>query len=260
MSRSWQESDSDLYKRLGDVAVPRRRDMLATLLTLVPFGRDDEFDAVELGCGQGILADAFLRCFHRAHLTALDGSLAMREEAARRLEDDRDRVRILPFELDDASWRTLMEGAGCVLSSLVIHHLDGDGKRQLFADAAGSLAPGAALLVADLVHPIRDEARELFAATWDQIAEQQAAAGSSPQAYRAFMEERWNHYRHPDDIDRPSALADQLTWLREAGFSTVDCFWLQAGHAVYGGYLEGSNRGMLSYAEAYAAAGHALAR
>jgi hypothetical protein len=27
-----------------------------------------------------------------------------------------------------------------------------------------------------------------------------------------------------------------LTWLSEAGFAVVDCFWLQAGHAIYGGY------------------------
>ena len=28
----------------------------------------------------------------------------------------------------------------------------------------------------------------------------------------------------------------QLRWLEEAGFSSVDCFWMRAGHAVYGGY------------------------
>jgi hypothetical protein len=27
-----------------------------------------------------------------------------------------------------------------------------------------------------------------------------------------------------------------LTWLRDGGFRTVDCYWLRAGHAVYGGY------------------------
>ena len=32
------------------------------------------------------------------------------------------------------------------------------------------------------------------------------------------------------------AQIDQLDWLREAGLSTVDCFWMQAGHAIYGGY------------------------
>jgi hypothetical protein len=30
-------------------------------------------------------------------------------------------------------------------------------------------------------------------------------------------------------------LYEQLNWLSEAGFASVDCYWLRAGHAVYGG-------------------------
>jgi len=34
----------------------------------------------------------------------------------------------------------------------------------------------------------------------------------------------------------PYRVFDQLKWLEEAGFSAVDCFWMRAGHAIYGGY------------------------
>ena len=51
---------------------------------------------------------------------------------------------------------------------------------------------------------------------------------------------KWNYflydYNSTETSDHPSCLSDQLVWLREAGFSVVDCFWMQAGHAVYGGY------------------------
>ena len=52
----------------------------------------------------------------------------------------------------------------------------------------------------------------------------------------------------------PSPLFDQLAWLSEAGFEPVDCFWLLAGHAVYGGYKNGakSNGERISYGEALA--------
>ncbi len=50
------------------------------------------------------------------------------------------------------------------------------------------------------------------------------------------MKEEWNYYRFPDPSDRPSPLIDQLVWLKEAGFEVVDCFWVQAGHAIFGGY------------------------
>jgi hypothetical protein len=39
------------------------------------------------------------------------------------------------------------------------------------------------------------------------------------------------------ELDQPSRLADQLIWLREGGFRTVDCFWMQAGHAIFGGFV-----------------------
>jgi tRNA (cmo5U34)-methyltransferase len=44
-------------------------------------------------------------------------------------------------------------------------------------------------------------------------------------------------YRYPDvdGIDKPSHLLDQLKWLEQAGFAEVDVFWMQAGHALFGG-------------------------
>ena len=40
----------------------------------------------------------------------------------------------------------------------------------------------------------------------------------------------------PDPTDRPSALFHHLVWLKHAGFADVDCLWMSAGHAVFGGF------------------------
>jgi tRNA (cmo5U34)-methyltransferase len=52
-----------------------------------------------------------------------------------------------------------------------------------------------------------------------------------------FERERWNMYRYfdPEDIDHPSPLFDQLQWLAKAGFVDIDVFWMNAGHAIFGG-------------------------
>jgi hypothetical protein len=43
----------------------------------------------------------------------------------------------------------------------------------------------------------------------------------------------------------------QLDWLKEAGFAIVDCFWLQAGHAVFGGFKDASQgAGGVAFTEA----------
>ena len=37
------------------------------------------------------------------------------------------------------------------------------------------------------------------------------------------------------DYERAGRLRDQLKWLEQAGFVDVDVFWMQAGHALFGG-------------------------
>ncbi len=72
MGESWTEDDSEIYKRLVDVAVPRRTEQLATLLTLLPMGRREPSRVVELGCGTGALSFAILDAFENCTVTALD--------------------------------------------------------------------------------------------------------------------------------------------------------------------------------------------
>ncbi len=110
--------------------------------------------------------------------------------------------------------------------------------------------------------PQRPEARTLFADTWDRAAETQSMAKTgSSQLYELFVREQWNYYRYPDPVDQPSSLFEQLSWLKAAGFAVVDCFWMQAGHAIYGGYKTGTAATSLgvSYAQALHAAETALA-
>jgi len=64
-------------------------------------------------------------------------------------------------------------------------------------------------------------------------------------------------YRFPDPADSPSPLFDQLVWPRDAGYEGTDCFWMRAGHAIYGGFkgAPATRRDRrLGFAEALAAA------
>lgn len=257
--QSWSESDSDLYRRLAPVAVPARAEQMAALLTLLPFRPQEPFRAVEIGCGQGLLSHALLDCFPRARLTALDGSAAMRSQAQARLAPFGQRAVVRPFELARPDWLSQTEQAGAVLSSLCLHHLTGPQKQTLFSSLFARLAPGGALLIADLVQPQRPQVRELFAATWDRLAHLQSIAETgSNDLFEQFVKAEWNYYSFDDPVDTPSPLAHQLQWLLEVGFQGVDCFWLQAGHAIYGGYKERAGPGGVSFAAALQAAERAL--
>jgi tRNA (cmo5U34)-methyltransferase len=236
----WTEEDSHLYQQIAPVAVPARAEQIAALLTLLPFSPNDSFRAVEVGCGEGYLAQALLTCFPNAAITALDGSAEMRAKTAERLQRFGSRFNIEPFNLASPAWRAHLRQADCALSSLVIHHLSGPAKRQLFQVIYHQLSARGALFIADLVEPQHPQAAELFAAAWDRSAQAQSLAETgSTGLFEKFKQVEWNLYRYPDPVDQPSSLFEQLLWLKEAGFAIVDCFWLQAGHAIYGGYKNG---------------------
>jgi tRNA (cmo5U34)-methyltransferase len=235
---AWTEGDSQVYRDIADVAVPRRQDMVATLVSTVPFGHDEPLKILELGSGDGGLAEALLTVFPRATLTALDGSESMRRESTRRLALFGDRARVAAFDLAALDWWDRMFGVDVIVSSLCLHHLSDAKKQYLYKAAAERLSPRGALLIADLVEPQHPVARRLAADQWDAQAKAQADVIGAPELFERFVEARWNHFRFPDASDQPAALFHHLIWLRHAGFAAVDCVWMHAGHAVFGGFKQ----------------------
>jgi tRNA (cmo5U34)-methyltransferase len=135
-------------------------------------------EILELGIGTGETARRILDIYPGAKLTAIDSSPAMLERARAAFPDAdlqlsrlEDPLPAGPFDL--------------VVTTLAVHHLDSDGKRDLFRRVARVLRPGGRFVLADLVVPERDE---------DIVTEID-----------------WV-------MDLPDRLDDQLAWLAEAGF------------------------------------------
>lgn len=134
--------------------------------------------ALELGVGTGETARRVLANHPHATWTAIDANEAMlaraREElpaAEIRLSRLEDPLPSGPFDL--------------VVSSLVVHHLEGEGKRDLFRRVHDVLRPGGTFVLGDVVVP-------------DDPADAQ-------------IEIDWV-------VDLPDSAADQIEWLREEGF------------------------------------------
>lgn len=238
----WSESESNLFLNLAEIFVPSRAEQTSALLQLIPAQTNEEFTVIELAAGGGALAEVILESFSRCHYIALDGSEVMRTRMQQRLNRFSARLEIRPFELAETTWREdLPDQARCVLSSLCVHHLDGSGKRRLFHDMFHHLEPGGALLLADIVLPADQRIANFFAQQYDKIVREQSLEQRGDlSGFEEFQEQTWNYFRHDygksDIYDKPSRLIEQLRWLEEVRFCQVDCFWMRAGHAIYGGY------------------------
>src|SRR3712207_579129 len=237
---AWGEDDSKVFVEFGRAMVPGREEIEQTFLDLIPAGRDEPFLAVEIGTDSGWLSAAVLREFSKAQILGLDGSPEMLEKVAQLLEHYAGRAELRRFRLEEpSSWVEGLpqEAVRVFLSSLVLHHLDASGKRDLFRRLFDRLEPGGALLFADVMAPRTERARRQFAAAWEEeIRRRSVEIHGDRRAHEFFVGERWNIYSDPDPVDKPSTLVEQLDWMEEAGFEGVEVFWARAGHALLGGY------------------------
>lgn len=236
----WTETNSQTFLDYGRYFVPERERQIETICGLIPPAAEGAL-LVELCCGEGLLAHALLERFPGAVLLGLDGSPEMLAAASSRLAEFGEHFQSRTFDLAGTDWRDDIQDAHAVVSSLAIHHLDGAEKAQLFADAYRMLRPGGVFVIADVVAPAGTQAEAVAADAWDWAVRQRSLElDGDLRGFALFEEERWNLYRYfdPDDIDKPSPLFDQLLWLADAGFVDVDVYWMQAGHAIFGGHKD----------------------
>ncbi len=240
---AWDEEDSRGFLDDGRFFVPEREAQIAAICALVPepppeLSGDARAHVVELCCGEGLLSGALLARLPGAVVHGYDGSEAMLAHARAALAGHGERFEAHRFDLHDAGWRHFPWPVHAFVTSLALHHLDGAGKRRLFADLAAALAPGGALLIADLILPASPEATALAAAAWDdEVRRRSLDLAGDLRPFERFRATGWNYFDDPaaEPYDKPSPLFDQLRWLAEAGLTAVDVYWMKAGHAIYGG-------------------------
>ena len=239
-TESWNEADSATFLDRGKYYVPEREVQIQIIAGLLE-SLDEGSRIVELCPGEGHLTAALLERFPRARVLALDGSEAMRQSTRQSAGEHTGRLEVRAFDLLAHDWRGFDgETVGAVVTSLTVHHLEGEKKLRLFKDLYASLALGGIFVLADLTEPPTAVARRIAAESWDQEVRRQALEiDGNLDAFKAFQADEWNYYAHvapgTDPVDKPSSLMEQLLWLQEAGFRDVDVHWMKAGHAIMSG-------------------------
>jgi tRNA (cmo5U34)-methyltransferase len=234
--RAWSEESSQYFLDYAAYYVPDRLAQLDTICQLIP-ATSAPIHVVELCCGEGLLARMILERFPACQLHAYDGSRTMLDKTHAALQPFGERFTLHEFDLAAAEWRSFLWPVQAVVSSLAIHHLDGDRKRELYRDLYRLIDSGAALIIADLIQPVHPAGVAVAAQAWDETVRQESLTrDGNLAAFDTFQHDQWNIYHYSDPMDKPSGVYEQLRWLEEAGFSAVDVYWLKAGHAIYGGW------------------------
>ena len=233
-----EEADWSYFLKYSDIVGVGRDEQTNAVLSLIPAKRSEAFTIVDLGCGDGFLAEKILKKFPKSKVIGIDVSDLMLKEAEKRLSGFRSRIELRKFDLRSKRWLSAApKKVRCFVSSLAIHHLSAEEKKRLFRNLYKRLDKRGALLIVDLVKPVSNDVRKYFGELWNEMAKKQLKKSGKSITFDKLKSLEWNYYFNPDEgYDKPSGLFEQLKWLEEAGFKKVDCFWMKAGHAVFGGY------------------------
>jgi tRNA (cmo5U34)-methyltransferase len=174
---------------------PRRAEGESVIYELVP---DHAERILDLGTGDGRLLALLLARRPQARGVGLDFSELMLATAGERF-DGVERVELVEHNL--ASPLPALGDFDAVVTSMVIHHLEHERKRELYGEVFELLVPGG--VFANFEH----------------------VASPTERLHLAFYEAIDEPLEHEDPSDRLLDVEAQLAWLREWGFVDVDCYW-----------------------------------
>ncbi|HET7293500.1 MAG TPA: methyltransferase domain-containing protein [Vicinamibacteria bacterium] len=216
-----------------DLMHPNRARMVEVALEVLPFQRDAELRAIDLGTGTGFLARRFLERFPAATLSAVDGAAAMLDLARGRLGPLASRVELVVGDFRRLDELGLPPEADVVLSSFALHHLTADEKRRLLREVASRLTAGGWFVNADLVV---SESAELESRIQALRVEGilLRAAGRDPRFVDVSATRAWLEQMEAAEGDQPLTLASDLGLAREAGLH-AEVLWKEHREVVWGG-------------------------
>lgn len=191
----WPSAEHALeYLRRADT-IPHRVEGEATLLEFVP---STARRILDLGSGGGRLLGLVRAAVPQAQFVALDFSPTMLQTLRDCFASATD-VNVIAHDLEHPLPE--MGSLDCVISSFAIHHLRHERKQKLYREIFGFLSPSG--VFCNLEH----------------------VASPTVALHHEFLRRLDTPPEQEDPSNKLLDVETQLQWLREIGFTDVDCHW-----------------------------------
>ena len=191
----WSSADHALWYLAKADQIPHRTEGEGVLLEQVPKSVKRILD---LGTGDGRLLALLKIDRPQVESIAIDFSPTMLEAAKTRFAGDAS-VELIAHNLDEPLPK--IGSFDAVVSSFAIHHLTHERKRSLYTEIFALLEPGG--IFCNLEH----------------------VASSTPALHERFRQALGISNEPEDPSNKLLDVETQLVWLREIGFTDVDCYW-----------------------------------
>lgn len=202
--------------------IPYYAQMTRGLIDSIQFETNEPMRIIDLGCGTGTIAKLIAEKFPNSKIVCLDIASKMIEIAKQKLID----YKNTEFIVGDFSKIEFNEKFDVVVSSLALHHIETDDeKKEFYTKIYNVLNKSGQFINADVILASTDYQQNINMDRWIEYINRNLP-----------MEEILNRWIPSYKTeDRPSKLIDQLKWLEEIGFKSVDVIWKYYNFSVYGG-------------------------
>jgi tRNA (cmo5U34)-methyltransferase len=233
----WQiESVVEGYLRDVSEAIPERARQIEVMLRLLEGLGRPPARALDLGCGDGILAGALRHRFPELEITLVDYSEPMLEAAKRRFAGSNPPPNFVRADLAKPGALKKLAGHGpfdTIISGFAIHHLRDARKRELYGEIFTLLTEGGIFINHEHVASHSPWIENIWDTTMiDRLHHYRSASGETVSREQVAAE-----YASRED-KKANILAHvelQCAWLSEVGFHDVDCYFKLFEIAVFGG-------------------------
>jgi len=188
---------------------------------------------LDLGCGDGIATQAMVDLFPVERAVLVDFSEPMLEAARERFRDSDVAVAVGHGDLLGSDWVDGVRretGYDLVISRFAIHHLPHARKQSLYAEIFDLLRPGGMFINIEHVQSptaaYQDAFERMLIEGIHALHEDRETIEETERAFRA---------RQDAETNILAPVEDQCRWLREIGFTDVDCSFKAFELSVFGG-------------------------
>jgi tRNA (cmo5U34)-methyltransferase len=211
-------------------------EQLETMLRVIEARGAAVDNVADLGCGGGAVASAVLARYPQARCTLVDFSEPMLRAARERFASSVPAAHFVVADLAAPAWASAVADRtpfDVVVSGYAIHHLPDRRKRELYAEIFGLLGPGGMFVnvehVASRSAWIEGISDTLLIDSLYAFHHQQGSDKTRAQVADEFV-------HRPDKAANILAPVEtQCEWLRDCGFTDVDCYFKAFELAVFGG-------------------------
>jgi len=224
------------YLEIVRAAIPLAKVQAEVLLVMIGKMRKSVSSFLDLGCGDGALGWSVLSKYPKARGVFLDFSETMIAAAKKKAPKQNKNLFFVREDYGKSAWVRSVASFGkfdLVVSGLSIHHQTDRKKKEIFRQIFERLRPGGLFLNMEHVESPTGRLKKVFEEYFVD-----SLYGRLRRADKTLTRQKVGRTFYHNKLRDSNILApvdQQCRWLREIGFSDVDCYFKILELALFGG-------------------------